>query len=95
MLAEAERLDLDSPVERYLPELGERAIGVGEARGRITVRNLLTHTSGLPAHRDYLQKTLDRGADRPCWRLAEPLVYEPGTQSVYSDLGFHFAGRDD
>jgi beta-N-acetylhexosaminidase len=89
MLGEAGALDLDAPVSRYLTEW--RTGEPGDARARITVRNLLTHTSGLPAHRDYFQKTLDRG-ELVHTALAEPVEYEPGTQSVYSDVGFILLG---
>ena len=77
-------IDLDANVERYLPEW---ATGPQpEWRHRVTVRYLLTHTSGLPPFKEYWrtskskQDTLDR-------IFAEPLEYEPGTKEVYSDLG--------
>jgi CubicO group peptidase (beta-lactamase class C family) len=55
-LLEEGRLNLDDPVERYLPELANRQVLVGgtadtpqlvPASGPITIRELLTHTSGL------------------------------------------------
>jgi CubicO group peptidase (beta-lactamase class C family) len=44
-LAEAGKLDLDAPVQRYLPWF---RVADAEASARITVRHLLTHTSGIP-----------------------------------------------
>jgi beta-N-acetylhexosaminidase len=80
-------LDLDAKVERYLPEWTAGANGQDlEWRHRVTVRHLLTHTSGLPPFKEYWrtskskQETLTR-------IFAEPLDYEPGTKEVYSDLG--------
>jgi beta-N-acetylhexosaminidase len=80
-------LDLDAKVERYLPEWTAKANGQDiEWRHRVTVRHLLTHTSGLPPFKEYWrtskskQETLTR-------IFAEPLDYEPGTKEVYSDLG--------
>ena len=77
-------LNLDAPIERYLPEW---ATGPQpDWRRKVTVRNLMTHTSGLPPFKEYWrtstskQETL-RGI------FAEPLEYEPGTKVVYSDLG--------
>jgi len=77
-------LNLDSPIERYLPEwtTGPQP----EWRHKVTVRHLMTHTSGLPPFKEYWrtstskQETLRR-------IFAEPLEYEPGTKVVYSDLG--------
>ncbi len=77
-------LSLDAPIERYLPEwtTGPQP----EWRHKVTVRNLMTHTSGLPPFKEYWrtstskQETLRR-------IFAEPLEYEPGTKVVYSDLG--------
>jgi len=60
-------------------------------RARVTIANLLRHDSGLPAHRKYYEK--EKGARAILGRvLAEPLDYEPGTRSVYSDLGFILLG---
>jgi beta-N-acetylhexosaminidase len=77
-------LNLDAPIERYLPEW---ATGPQpDWRRKVTVRNLMTHTSGLPPFKEYWrtstskQETLRR-------IFAEPLEYEPGTKVVYSDLG--------
>jgi beta-N-acetylhexosaminidase len=77
-------LDLDAKIERYLPEWenGPNA----EWRHRVTVRHLLTHTSGLPAFKEYWRTS--KGKQDTLARIfAEPLEYEPGTKEIYSDLG--------
>jgi beta-N-acetylhexosaminidase len=77
-------LDLDAKVERYLPEWtsGPNA----EWRHRVTVRHLLTHTSGLPPFKEYWRTSKNK-QDTLTKIFAEPLEYEPGTKEVYSDLG--------
>jgi len=87
------RLDLDAPVERYLPEWASGP--QPEWRHRVTVRHLLTHTSGLPAFKEYWRTTsAEATAKRSISKqqtldkiFAEPLEYEPGTKEIYSDLG--------
>src|SRR5712664_483367 len=77
-------LDLDAKIEWYLPEW---AGGPNpEWRHRVTVRHLLTHTSGLPAFKEYWRTS--KGKQDTLARIfAEPLEYEPGTKEIYSDLG--------
>jgi beta-lactamase class C len=66
------------------------------ARDSVTIRQLLSHTSGLPedlprgtfAHQP--MPTLDMMTDAMC---ALPLVYEPGTELIYSNAGFGILGR--
>ncbi len=77
-------LNLDAPVERYLPEW---ATGPQpEWRQRTTVRHLLTHTSGLPPFKEYWRTSKSK-QDTLTKIFAEPLEYEPGTKEIYSDLG--------
>ncbi len=83
-------LQLDAPVERYLPEWasGPQA----EWRHRVTVRNLMTHTSGLPPFKEYWRTS--KGKDDTLRMIfAEPLESEPGTKMVYSDLGIILMGE--
>lgn len=77
-------LDLDAPIERFLPEWASGP--QPDWRHRVTVRHLLTHTSGLPAFKEYW-RTSKRKQDTLTKIFAEPLEYEPGTKEIYSDLG--------
>jgi beta-N-acetylhexosaminidase len=89
LLVESGRLQLDAPLARYLPEWVEGANP--DWRRKVTLGDLLRHTSGLPAHRDYFLQA--KGARAMLARIfAEPLVYEPGTRAEYSDLGFMLLG---
>jgi len=77
-------LDLDAKIERYLPEWASGP--QPEWRHRVTVRHLLTHTSGLPPFKEYWRTSKSK-QDTLTKIFAEPLEYEPGTKEVYSDLG--------
>src|SRR5712664_350086 len=77
-------LDLDAKIERYLPEWANGPNA--DWRHRVTVRHLLTHTSGLPAFKEYWRTS--KGKQDTLARIfAEPLEYDPGTKEIYSDLG--------
>jgi len=75
-------LDLDGAIARYLPEFDV------EDKRAITLRQLLTHTSGLPAWRPlYILAGGERERALQAI-LDQPLESEPGTRVFYSDLGF-------
>mgnify|MGYP001823837269 CR=1 FL=1 len=65
----------------------------GTDKAAITVGQLLTHQSGLPAYRPYYLRLRhlrpgERSTHLKAWLVAEPLCYQPGARTVYSDLGF-------
>jgi CubicO group peptidase (beta-lactamase class C family) len=75
-------LTLDSSVSHYLAEFDRTD------KQMITVRELLTHTSGLPAWRPLYILTEDE-PERAAGAIASlDLEYKPGTRVIYSDLGF-------
>jgi CubicO group peptidase (beta-lactamase class C family) len=78
-------LALDDPVAAYIEEWR------GADRLGVTIRDLLSHCSGLPAHRHYYRDHTDQDAFRRVI-AAEPLEYEPRTRAMYSDLGFMLLG---
>jgi serine-type D-Ala-D-Ala carboxypeptidase len=84
-LVEAGKVSLDAPVARYLPEFQ------GPGKSRVTVRQLLLHSSGLPS--SHHVHTQSRSAEEARRMLLEtPLVAEPGTQTIYSDVSAFVAG---
>jgi beta-N-acetylhexosaminidase len=89
MLSEAGQLDIGSPISRYLP--GWPCGPDHDRRERVTVNHLLVHSSGLPPHQDYFVKLKTR-REILAHALAEPLAYEPGAESIYSDIGFILLG---
>lgn len=95
-LVEQGRIALDDNVTKYLPDFRPR-LPDGRAP-RITLRHLLTHTSGLsyahfqPVDGPYAQLGVSDGLDQPGLSMEEqlrrlaaaPLFYEPGTRWGYS-----------
>ena len=63
----------------------------GEDRQSVTLRDLLEHASGLPAHRRYYESRRGRASIEMAI-CEEPLEYAPRTQSIYSDPGFMLLG---
>ena len=85
----AGRIALETPVVELLPEFE------GSDRARVTIRQLLSHCSGLPAHRPFWRQAAEAPSERRAISLLaarERLEYAPGTRSVYSDLGFIVLG---
>lgn len=80
-LAEAGRLSLDAPVARYLPAFARHG------KEAITVRQLLLHSSGLPAA-DPLSDYLPGRAASIRRVLSARAFGEPGARFRYSDVGF-------
>ena len=85
------RLTLDDSLGRHMDSLADRP--------EVTLRRVLAHAGGFPAHRKFYDDLLDKADPRPVGaqavvRLAaaEPLAYAPGSRSVYSDLGFILLG---
>jgi len=81
VLAEQGKVDLDAPATRYVPEFR------GNGKDAITLRQLLTHVSGLPSETPVTDFDRGRaGAMKHIFSLS--LKAPPGTKSVYSDVGF-------
>jgi serine-type D-Ala-D-Ala carboxypeptidase len=87
MLYERGLLDLDAPLAGIVPEF----ISDDSRRREVTLRMLLAHSSGLPAHEKFFLKAHDRDSLLHL-AFATPLVAEPGSKAVYSDIGFILLG---
>jgi len=85
-LTDEKKISLDEPVSKYIPEFNE-----GE-KANIQLRHLLLHTSGLPAFRVYVDELKTRDEILEAVKN-EPLINDPGTKYVYSDLGFILLAR--
>ncbi|CAK9013576.1 D-alanyl-D-alanine carboxypeptidase (DD-carboxypeptidase) (DD-peptidase) [Durusdinium trenchii] len=84
---EQDGLDLDAPVATYLPEFGG-------TKGTMTVRQMFSHTSGLPSNSVFAfdpSITLAQAVTRIA--LFTPLEATPGTDFCYGQVSMHVAGR--
>ncbi|MFI9509337.1 serine hydrolase domain-containing protein [Nocardia sp. NPDC052566] len=91
------RLELDAPVELYLPGVVR---GPGGDGNLITVRNLLQHTSGIPDYLDQLPaaSVADLQRSRPAAELIrlgldQNARFAPGSESRYSNTNYLIAGK--
>lgn len=79
-------LELDRPVEEFLPRF------VGSGKEAVTVRHLLSHASGLDWWAPLYQELAGKEAYVERIQVMD-LVYEPGSRSLYSDLGLILLGE--
>jgi CubicO group peptidase (beta-lactamase class C family) len=99
LLVQRGKIGLEDPVQRVLGELEGVPIGL------VTVRDLVTHRSGLPGWRPFYERFDAQGivpglsgenrlVKQRVLQLIrdEPLIYTCGERSVYSDLGFILLG---
>ncbi|MBC8354985.1 MAG: serine hydrolase [Planctomycetes bacterium] len=104
MLVDEGKVNVDDAVEKYLPEFrGQMVVAekddahvlLKKPAHPITVKNVLSHTSGLPFRSELEQPTLDRLplADRVRSYAMTPLVFEPDTKYQYSNAGINTAAR--
>jgi CubicO group peptidase (beta-lactamase class C family) len=85
-LVERGGLGLDDAVATHVPLWRDEHGGPP-----VTVRDLLAHCSGLPAHVAFFRDHKGR-VDFERAICATPLTYEPRSKSIYSDLGFMLLG---
>lgn len=86
LLVKDGKLQLDAPISRYLP-------GTPKAWSAVTVRQLLTHTSGVgdPGAKVDLRKDYT-DAEMIALAASIPLQFEPGTRWEYSNTGYQLLG---
>ena len=88
---------VDKGIIRFEDKLSKFFRGIASDKKQIRLFHLLTHTSGLPAHKPYFKK-LEYLAFDSRWNyvlnsiLSEKLDFYPGKSSNYSDLGFILLG---
>jgi CubicO group peptidase (beta-lactamase class C family) len=104
MVVDEGKIALDDPVEKYLPEFRGQMLIAGKGGDKvklkkpshpITIREVLSHVSGLPFRSAVEQPTLDALplADAVKSYSKTPLQTEPGTHYQYSNAGINTAAR--
>jgi CubicO group peptidase (beta-lactamase class C family) len=108
MLVDEGKLSVDDPVEKYLPEFKGQmmvqstdkekgTVTLGKPKRAITVRDLLTHTSGLAGYpaglADVYTKRNRTIAETTLAVSQLPLMFEPGTKWSYCNSGIDTLGR--
>jgi CubicO group peptidase (beta-lactamase class C family) len=93
MLAEEGKLSVDDPVAKYVPELGDLKTPEGKP-ANITLKQLLTHTSGMTLEAPTEARHKARGlADLMPVYARLPMRFEPGAKWEYCQAGINSLGR--
>jgi CubicO group peptidase (beta-lactamase class C family) len=98
LLVDEGKVNLNDPVEKYLPEFKGQLVAEGDAPPHppahpITVREVMNHTSGLVKASDPVLRNTNTLADRVAKCAATPLIREPGTKYEYNNSGINTGGR--
>ena len=92
MLQDEGKLSVDDPVEKYLPEFKDLKTADGKP-ARVTIRHLLTHTSGMGEISADEARAITNLAGLIPLYVAKPVKFEPGTKWVYCQSGINTAAR--
>ena len=92
MLQDEGKLSVDDPVAKYLPEFGRLRTADGKP-ARVTIRHLLTHTSGMGELTPEEARSIKNLAGLIPLYVAKPVRFEPGTRWVYCQSGINTAAR--
>ncbi len=92
MMQEEGKLSVDDPVAKYVPELGELKTADGKP-ANLTLRHLLTHTSGMPEGTPEQYRKARTLADVIPFYTGRPVKFEPGSKWQYCQSGINSLGR--
>ena len=107
MLAEEGKLQVGDPVEKYLPEFrgqwvveskSAQAMSLRRPARAVTLRDLMTHTSGMSTNPPEAIKELHGALHKPLAEVVlvesqQPLDFDPGTKWQYSNTGIAALAR--
>lgn len=92
MMQDEGKLSVDDPVGKYVPELANLKTREGKP-ANLTLRHLLTHTSGLGEATPEQSRAAKYLADLIPHFAAQPVKFEPGTRWEYSQSSINTLGR--
>src|SRR5205807_1266629 len=85
-------LSVDDPVEKHLPEFSRLKTASGDP-ARVTIRHLLTHTSGLGEVSAEQARDIKALAGLIPLYVAKPVQFPPGSKWAYCQSGINTAAR--
>jgi CubicO group peptidase (beta-lactamase class C family) len=91
MLQDEGKLNINDPVAKYLPEFAALKTPSGQP-ANLTIRQLLTHTSGLADPRAAATSRMKTLRELAAFLLTQPMQFEPGSTWRYTSSGFDVAG---
>ena len=101
------KIAINDPVSKYFPEFKDQADAKIKGKDKLTIRELLEHQGGFPADPQYFNENYDKDDGIVNGKndlfsqeksktvemiLKTPLVYEPGSKTVYSDVDYMLLG---
>jgi CubicO group peptidase (beta-lactamase class C family) len=92
MLQDEGKLSVDDPVAKYIPEFAALKTPSGKP-ANLTLKHLLTHTSGLHETTPEIAKNAKVLADLVPSYLTQPTAFEPGSKWAYCQSGINTLGR--
>jgi CubicO group peptidase (beta-lactamase class C family) len=92
MLQDEGKLNVDDQVAKFIPEFANLKTPSGKS-ANLTLKHLLTHTSGLSEATAEQQRSAKVLADLIPYFLAKPTTYEPGAKWSYNQAGINTLGR--
>jgi CubicO group peptidase (beta-lactamase class C family) len=92
MLLEQGKLSIDDPVGKYIPELANLKTGGGKPV-TVTLKHMLTHTSGLAEASPEDARSARRLAELIPAFASKPVFFEPGSQWKYCQSGINSLAR--
>jgi CubicO group peptidase (beta-lactamase class C family) len=92
MMQDEGKLQVDDLVEKYIPEFASLKTAEGEP-AKVTIRHLLTHTSGLAEMSGQGSRPVKTLAEAIPYYVNRPVAFKPGSKWVYCQSGINTAAR--